>query len=384
MFRSELAIFLGTVTLYLFTVHRISVPRVILPAGVIGLSIGLLCTVPVDSFFWQSFPLWPEWTGFYYNTIQGQSANWGVSPWHYYFLNALPRLLMNPMAYLICIPIAVLNPTTQGRSLDLLVPALSFIGLYSFLPHKEWRFIVYTIPGLNAVSAAGASWIWIRRTKSTIYRFFSISLIGSVLFSFLASTTLLTISSLNYPGGTALHYLHHTIPHSSGEQYRVYLDNLACQTGATRFLEVHDGALTVTNFLTSHEAMNRDQRTWIYDKTEDPTLLLTPEFWLQFNYVLAERPEKIIGKWGVVHVVYGFDGIRILRPGQQGGSNVVHLDVEEWEEAAEKDWTARIARAWRALEQKVRNTVLRGWWVEVRMEPKIRILASQNLDGSSV
>ena len=86
----------------------------------------------------------------------------------------------------------------------------------------------------------------------------------------------------------------------------------------------------------------------------------------------------------MVHVVYGFDGIRILRPGQQGGSNVVHLDVEEWEEAAEKDWTARIARAWRALEQKVRNTVLRGWWVEVRMEPKIRILASQNLDGSSV
>ncbi|KAL1609391.1 Dol-P-Man:Man(7)GlcNAc(2)-PP-Dol alpha-1,6-mannosyltransferase [Nothophoma quercina] len=374
VFRSELAILVGTITLYLLLTQRLSILKVIIPAGAGGLIVGLLCTVPIDSFFWQSFPLWPEWIAFYYNTIQGHSADWGTSPWHYYFANALPRLLLNPATYLLCIPIAVLNAATRKRSLDLLIPLLSFIALYSFLPHKEWRFIIYVIPGLTAVSSAGASWIWTRRSKSSIYALLSLGLAASILLSFTASTTLLAISALNYPGGTALHALHNNIPHPPQHHFNVYFDNLACQTGVTRFLELHSAPQTVLDVLEAQDTLQK--RTWAYDKTEDPAVLLDPLFWAKFDYVLAERPEKVIGKWSVEHVVYGFGGVRVLKPGEESGS--VGEEVEGgWKRGDGGEWTDRVAGVWRAAEGVLREKVLRGYWVEVRMEPRIRILRNQ-------
>lgn len=375
VFRSELAILVGTTTLYLLASRRVSITGVVIPAGFGGLVIGLLCTVLIDSFFWQSFPLWPEWTGFYYNTIQGHSADWGVSPWQFYFINAIPRLLINPLSYLLCIPIALVSPATRGRSLDLLVPLLSFIGVYSFLAHKEWRFILYAIPGLTAVAAAGASWIWTRRAKSIVYATLSLALVGSVLLSFVASTALLGISSLNYPGGEAIDFMHNRIGHAEGRQLRAYFDNLACQTGVTRFLENHNGPQTILDVLEAQDLTNK--RTWAYSKTEDPEELHDPKFWYQFEYILAERPEKVIGKWGVIHVVYGYNGVRILKPGDKSGSPAEPLNVAGWEDIVENDWKSKVARAWRALEGMVRDRFLRGWWIEIRMEPKIRILTNE-------
>jgi alpha-1,6-mannosyltransferase len=375
VFRSELAILVGTITLHLLVTKRISIPGVIIPAGLGGLVIGLLCTVPLDSFFWQSFPLWPEWTAFYYNTIQGHSADWGVSPWHYYFSNALPRLMLNPVTYLPCIPVALLNVATRKQSLDLAIPLLGFVVLYSLLPHKEWRFIVYVIPGLTGVAAAGASWIWTRRAKSVVYAALSLVLVSSVLASFAASTTILALSSLNYPGGAALNILHHDIEHPAKSHLSVYFDNLACQTGVTRFLESHQGAQTVVDVLEAQDTLAK--RVWTYDKTEDPSALLDPMFWARFDYVLAEKPEKVIGSWMVAHVVYGFGGVRVLKPGQQSGSLVEpvygHADVN-----VRRDWTERVAEVWRVLEGLLRETVLRGYWIEIKMEPKIRVLVNQN------
>ncbi|CAO2656746.1 Nn.00g055490.m01.CDS01 [Neocucurbitaria sp. VM-36] len=375
VFRSELAILVGTITLYLFLTQRISITSIIIPAGLGGLIIGLMCTVPLDSFFWQSFPLWPEWTAFYYNTIQGHSADWGVSPWHYYFTNALPRLLLNPAIYLLCIPVAILNAATRKRSLDLLVPLLSFVGLYSFLPHKEWRFIIYIVPGLTGLAGAGASWIWTRRAKSVIYAALSAALVASVAVSFAASTAILGISSLNYPGAEALKVLHNGIVHPPKRHFDVHFDNLACQTGVTRFLESHSGPQTVLDVLEAQDTLQK--RTWAYDKTEDSTTLLDPMFWAKFDYVLAERPEKAIGSWAVVHVVYGFDGLRLLKPGEDSGSPVEPLyDISE-RVTVDEDWTLKVANIWHILEGLLRESVLRGHWAEIRMEPKIRILRNQ-------
>ncbi|PSN63497.1 hypothetical protein BS50DRAFT_559620 [Corynespora cassiicola Philippines] len=377
IFRSELAILVGTITLYLLISQGISIPKVIIPAGLGGLAIGLLCTVPIDSFFWQSIPIWPEWTAFYYNTIQGHSADWGISPWHYYFANALPRLLLNPTTYLVCIPIAVINPATRRRSLDLIIPLLSFVGIYSFLPHKEWRFIIYVVPGLTAVAAAGASWIWTRRAKSVIYALLSLVLVSSVLVSLIASTALLAISSLNYPGGEALDILHYGINHPEGQHFKVYFDNLACQTGVTRFLESHDGPQTVLDVLETQDLKNK--RTWTYDKTEDAEELRDPLFWTKFDYVLAERPEKVIGKWDVRHTVYGFSGVRLLRPGEKSGGTAKRLNAAGREEIVSQGLVSGIASAWRKLEGLLREKLLRGWWAEVKMEPKISILKSQKV-----
>lgn len=376
VFRCELAILVGTITIHLFVTQRISIMGVIIPAGFGGLVIGLLCTVPLDSFFWQSFPLWPEWVAFYYNTIQGHSADWGVLPWHYYLVDALPRLLLNPATYLLCIPVALMNVATRKQSLDLLVPLLSFIGLYSLLPHKEWRFIIYVIPGLTGVAAAGASWIWTRRAKSVVYAALSLALVGSVLLSFAASTTILALSSLNYPGGNALHILHHGIEHPQKPHLNVYFDNLACQTGVTRFLESHRGPQTVLDVLEAQDMLSK--KAWSYDKTEDPYALLDPMFWAKFDYVLAERPEKVIGSWAVAHVVYGLGGVRVLKPGQMSGSPVESVYDGATKVTVRQDWSEKVAEGWKALEGLFRESLLRGYWAEVRVEPKIRILVNQH------
>jgi alpha-1,6-mannosyltransferase len=382
VFRSELAILVATITLYLFLTRRLSIWSDIIPTGLSGLVVGLMISVPIDSFFWQSFPLWPEWTAFYYNTIQGHSADWGVSPWHFYIFNALPRLLMNPLTYLVCIPTALLSPATCGRSLDLLVPLLAFVGIYSVLPHKEWRFIIYAIPGLTAVAAAGASYLWTRRAKNALYALLSLVLVCSVFLSFAASTALLAISSLNYPGGAAVTYLHRNIQHlqpPSHHPLKAYFDNLACQTGVTRFLEDHRGGKQTQTVLDVLEAQDvASKREWVYDKTEDPELLRDPMFWTQFDYVLAERPEKVIGKWEVMHTEYGYSGIKVLRPWQKSGSG--REEVSGTGKETDGTFSSRVAAFWRDLEGLLRHSVFRGWWVEIRMEPKIRILANRMED----
>jgi alpha-1,6-mannosyltransferase len=362
IFRSEIAILLAVQTLYLLLQGRTSLTREVIPAGIFGVAIGLGITVSVDSFFWQRFPLWPEWIGFVYNTIQGKSADWGVSPWHYYFVNAIPRLLLNPIAWGLCIPLALANQATRKTSLDILLPLMTFVAIYSILPHKEWRFIIYIIPSLTSVAAAGASWIWTRRTKSLLYRLLSLCLVASTIASFAASTALLYISILNYPGGEALTRLHDIAPATTADAttsttfIHIYMDNLACQTGVTRFLE---------------------KEGFRYDKTEDETRLLDPVFWLQFDYVLAERPERVIGRWEVADTVYGYSGIGL---GKLGSGE------DEVEDSAAPAVFGRggltgplnmVIGFYNHVAGYASRKLTRGRWVIVKMTPKIYILKRQ-------
>ncbi|KAI4851768.1 hypothetical protein E4T44_01927 [Aureobasidium sp. EXF-8845] len=353
IFRSEIAILLAMQTLYLMVQGRASLVNEVIPAGVMGIIIGLGVTVSVDSYFWQRFPLWPEWIGFVYNTIQGKSSDWGVSPWYFYFGNAIPRLLLNPISWSLCTPLALVNRATRKTSLDIMIPLLAFVAIYSVLPHKEWRFIIYIIPGLTGVAAAGASWIWTRRSKTLLYRLLSLGLVVSTLLSFAGSLSLLYISSLNYPGGEALTRLHELMPSGHQGQSWVYMDNLACQTGVTRFLEKDAGS------------------RFMYDKTENQTTLLDPGFWQKFDYVLAEDPKRIIGRWEVMDIVYGYSGIGF-------GS----LDAEQ-DSAPAIPTRGVVAQPLNMLIQiynKVAHVASQkltgGRWPVVKMEPKIYILRS--------
>ncbi|KAI5239250.1 hypothetical protein E4T42_08753 [Aureobasidium subglaciale] len=354
IFRSEIAILLAVQTLYLLLQGRTSLIREVIPAGLLGVIIGLGVTVSVDSYFWQRFPLWPEWIGFVYNTIQGKSSDWGVSPWHYYFVNAIPRLLLNPITWTLCIPLALVNRATRKTSLDIMLPLVAFVAIYSVLPHKEWRFIIYIIPGLTGVAAAGASWIWTRRSKTLLYRVLSLALVGSTLLSFVTSLGLLYISSLNYPGGEALARLHEVAPSTQSGQTWVYMDNLACQTGVTRFLE------------------KNAESTFKYDKTEDEKALLDPAFWQKFTYVLAEDPKRIIGSWEVVDTIYGYSGVGVDNLAEEQDSAPALAARTAIARPLNKglqvyNWIARTAS------QKLTG----GRWPVVKMEPKIYILRSQ-------
>ncbi|KAL8995502.1 MAG: hypothetical protein Q9169_004762, partial [Polycauliona sp. 2 TL-2023] len=397
IFRSELALFLIPHTLLLLLTHRLSIASTI-KSGILGAILGLAITIPIDSFFWQRFPLWPELSAFSYNILNAQSSNWGTSPWHFYFTSALPRLLFNPLLYILCIPLAVSQPALRRSVAELLIPNLAFVALYSLQPHKEWRFIIYTIPPFLTAAALGANWIWTRRSKSGFYRILSLTLVISVLASFAASGAMLAVSRLNYPGAEALNRLHAIAPvHLSQQGHQiqiqgngmgktmvnVHMDTLACMTGTTRFQQLPAPPLAAANHDLDNgggdvekgmEDMGKEDLFWVYDKTEDEERLLTPLFWERFDWVLAEDPRRVIGKWEIVETVDAFAGLRVLRPGDVGsgvesGGKAVR-DIVDMVKAGD------VRSVWGLLERYGRK-VTRGWWVGVRMEPRISILKRQ-------
>ncbi|OJD20202.1 hypothetical protein ACJ73_08466 [Blastomyces percursus] len=399
IFRSEIALLLATTTIQLWAKNRITLRNDILPAAISGLTIGLLATITTDSVFWQKFPLWPELAAFKYNVVSGHASAWGTSPWHFYLTNALPRLLLNPITYTLCIPFSIFQPATRRTATSLLLPSISYIFLYSLQPHKEWRFILYTIPPITTAAALGASYIWTHHTKAhTLYPLVATLLCLSTFTTFVLSTfVLLPISAANYPGAHALNALHNNHPYNNinnnnstrladQQIISVHLDNLACQTGVTRFLQKPSPKSPLIILPGSPDGrypeLRSGEQRWVYDKTDASSVgemkkAEAERFWAGFDYLLVEvggddnggdggrdRP----GRWEVVDEITGFGGVRILRPGEGEASGVVEGEI------LGKVFGWKAVNGWRLIRAFGRKYVTRGWGAEVRIVPKIRVL----------
>ena len=396
VFRSEIALLLACYALYLLVAPHIQLPlSVIIRSGLLGGVIGLTLTVPIDTFFWKTYPpttLWPELSGFLYNIYHNNAQNWGTEPWHFYFTSALPRLLLNPLLLQICLPFAILMPIFRRPATDILIPNLLFVGIYSFQPHKEWRFIIYVIPPLLAIASASASWIWTRRAKNFMYRVMSLALMASTLATYLASAGMLLVSRLNYPGGEALARLHLLAANDTGV-VRVHMDTLTCMNGVTRFLQKEPPAL-VDGGLQPEEAY------WVYDKTENQTMLLDPVFWEGLDYALSENPKLVIGRWKIIDTVNAYAGIGILRPGEgpliekpdfSVARSYARSEGKKWVQKSRVVWSEgldgeeigfiheSLVGSWHILQSFLRGFVTRGWWVDVKMAPRIYVLRREKL-----
>ncbi|KAI1005171.1 hypothetical protein K3495_g3051 [Podosphaera aphanis] len=383
IFRSEVALLLGTQALYMLIYPRISLEN-ILSTGVKSALVSLFISISIDSYFWQ-FPVWPELAGFYFNAIKGRSSEWGVSPIYYYFTHLLPKLLLNPFVYFILIPLGSWITATKYQVRELTVPSLLFIAIYSLQRHKEARFIIYAVPPLTAAGSCAASYFWNRRAKNLFHHLFAFLLVVSVLSSALVSTALLVISSLNYPGGHALSLLHTIIQETSlvedPQRLRplvIHMDVLSCMTGVTRFLELPTRSGTTRGFT--------------YDKTEDLALLRQPEWWTHVDYALMEDPTLAIGQWDTLATVFAYSGIEILRPedrlapSDDNKSEHIHRDEKRQQEkrvtnAARGSTMAtdhvlnalQNIDSWRWIRERVRQRT-NGWWIGPRLVPKIHIL----------
>ncbi|XP_052282957.1 dol-P-Man:Man(7)GlcNAc(2)-PP-Dol alpha-1,6-mannosyltransferase-like [Dreissena polymorpha] len=261
IFRSELAIFLGILLLMHLINGRVSIVTVvktIIPAGILLLGL----PVVVDSYFWQRL-LWPEGEVLFYNTVLNKSSNWGTSPFLWYFYSAIPRA-MSCSIFLVPVGLIVSPRLTQ-----LVVPALAFVFLYSFLPHKELRFIIYVIPVLNVAAAEACHRLWISKSKSYLQALLALLAVLHIAGNITTTSVFMYTSHSNYPGGVALARLHELEP--SASDVHVHIDVAAAQSGITRFGQLHDH--------------------WIYNKTED----LTPggSEMQSFTHLIIGEPDHL-------------------------------------------------------------------------------------------
>ena len=311
IFRCDVAVILVPLVLQLLICREIPFFRSLF-WGIATVSSGIAVSVLIDSWFWQKI-LWPEGVVLFFNTVENKSSAWGVMPFHWYFTSALPRSLHVCILWIICglfgfryplgtlmaaekqnkgllqvLPSAVWDFLSAGRFFNKTVvyycfPAVAFVMLYSFLPHKELRFIFPALPlltlagavGLDAVLPPASTQLWyplnllsdarIDRKKtdevegenagsSTQQRASTTSVIVSttvnavVLLGFIASLGLnsafLSAAQHNYPGALALERLIHMhiplLSHRDGlttEPIFIHIDAAAAMTGITRFLQ---------------------------------------------------------------------------------------------------------------------------------------------------
>lgn len=154
LFRSEILLLMAPILLLELSTDRIRFWRTIQEGITAGVA-SLLIAVGVDSWFWQQW-MWAEGTVFWFNAVEGKSVAWGVSPWYTYFTSLVPKIsgVALPLAL-----VAAIFGAVEVRYRRYFLPAAAFVGLYSFLGHKEWRFIVYVVPILNLGAAVTLSWV---------------------------------------------------------------------------------------------------------------------------------------------------------------------------------------------------------------------------------
>nr|CAG4649264.1 EOG090X04MD [Scapholeberis mucronata]SVE93564.1 EOG090X04MD [Scapholeberis mucronata] len=239
IFRGELAILLGLILIGELITRRLSLAKTVIfavPSGMFFLGL----TITVDTLLWRRI-LWPEGEVLWFNIVLNKSHEWGTSPFLWYFYSAIPRAMGTSLALML------LGVILERRVLTLIAPPILFVLAYSFLPHKELRFIIYVFPLLNVAAAAACSRLWENRRKSKWRGLLALIAIGHLVANLMMTGFLIMASRVNYPGGEALSLLHKLEPAESN--VTVHIDTLAAQTGVSRFGELHNH--------------------WMYDKTEN-------------------------------------------------------------------------------------------------------------------
>jgi len=278
IFRCDILLLLFTIGLTMLIRRELSIKH----ALIIGVSTGvfsLLLTVPLDSLLWRRL-IWPEFEVWWFNTIDNRSSEYGVMRFHWYFSRALPKgllltALLVPLAFIRLPESSTKRSTAQKESIDMqqasrrlgmvdlnllhfFVPVCGFILIYSFLPHKEIRFIFPAIPMFNVCAAYGMSKLHhmafsasnqheSMKSKRRNYKLFILRGIylcglGSIACTLLGIIIFMNISKENYPGGVALERLRHHLEQENSEKWNtihVHIDVASAMTGVSLFGQRH-------------------------------------------------------------------------------------------------------------------------------------------------
>ncbi|KAG6423285.1 hypothetical protein SASPL_113677 [Salvia splendens] len=280
VFRCDILLLVSPLGLELLLTRSISLRKAVISCVIAASSfIGL--TVMVDSVMWRRM-LWPELEVFWFNSVLNRSSEWGTHAFHWYFTSALPRSLL--VAY----PLSVLGLFLDRRIRIYVIPVLSFVTLYSKLPHKELRFIISALPIFNLSAAVAAIRMYVKQElfvlllrTSPVSADFLLCSLGCTILTFMASYE-------NYPSGHALKALHKMgyVKHNSNDSW-VHIDTFSAMNGISRFCENHE--------------------PWRYSKEEGIPI---QEFQQRnFTYLLSEHAQ--INGYKCLLSTTGFSGTRL-------------------------------------------------------------------------
>ncbi|CAL1527482.1 unnamed protein product [Lymnaea stagnalis] len=261
IFRFDLVMFLGLIVCSELVAGRLSVIKFIFLMTTYSLPLITGLTMTVDSYFWQRW-LWPEGEVMWFNVVLNKSSDWGTSPFLWYFYSVLPRALS---LTLVLVPVGVY---LMRHVTVLLFPAIGYILLFSLLPHKELRFIIYTFPVFNTVAACAMSALWKNKDKSLLKKLGAMAALCLLLGNAVVTSGFLYIAHHNYPGGTAIKVLHQ-LEHDTSDVH-VHIDVYTAQTGVTRFTQL--------------------RQDWIYNKTEN--LPVGGPDILAYSHLMVGSPDK--------------------------------------------------------------------------------------------
>lgn len=306
IFRFEILIF--TIILAGITyISKLSDLKSILTNFIIGLCMGCYLSYQIDSYFWSESTI-PEIQSFIFNVINGESQNWGVEPFWAYWINYLPKIFitngfLTPITVLIFSIVSLISTPWKNKldrvnydigTITVLVwSALSFIAILSINGHKEWRFLIFTIPVLTLGGASLLDYIYIKHktiVKLLLVGGFILGLINSVLFTY--------ISSWNYSGGEIVQKLNMRVL-DEGPQLgivNIHWDVGTCGNGANLFCQLKDDLTT-------------DKLNVNYDKYEGNDINGAKfKYWVQYKD--DDIPELPVGcEWILVDVQNGLSGV---------------------------------------------------------------------------
>lgn len=293
VFRAELVLLLGPLALTFLVGRRVGFVE-LLRVGFGTAFAALALTVAVDSLFWRRL-LYPEGEVLYFNTVLNKSGEYGTAPFHWYFTSALPR------AMLLALPLSLAAPFLVPRTRALVALPLLFVAVYSILPHKELRFVLYALPPLNVAAAAAAAKLYhlLPSTADGTKDSMTLGLFGrllgamSLVASFGVACLFWAAAAHNYPGALALHHAHALGASTAlrGRPIHVHVGVEAAMSGVSRFLELPS--------------------PWRYSKAEG--LDAGAGDYKRFAYVLA-RPGTHLPGFSPVHMQSGFDRISAAPP----------------------------------------------------------------------
>ncbi|KAG5190839.1 Dolichyl-P-Man:Man(7)GlcNAc(2)-PP-dolichyl-alpha-1,6-mannosyltransferase, family GT22 [Tribonema minus] len=359
LFRCDVLLLLGPLALQELLARRVTFSAGV-RTGMLAGALTLLLTVPVDSYFWQRW-LWPEGEVFWFNTVRNKSSEWGTSPWHWYFTSALPR---TAAATAFLVPVGILRSplrqhgtaqllrrpwlATDARAVQMAIPAVAFVTLYSALGHKELRFLFPMLPLLNALAGLGLAKLdrvaaaavasdasppaptsqrqqqqqatggrqgapLKRHTVAAAAA--GAAAAGALLLTAAMTCVALAASRHNYPGGEALRALNDIMWHEhnvAAAAVAVASPDAEAAAAAAQQQQwrrplVHINAAAA---MAGVSLFGQDNELARYSKEEGA---LEKAQYTQFDYIITDDASSSAGLFEVVHAVEGYAGLALRR-----------------------------------------------------------------------